>query len=287
MPSSPYAIGKYTAAALRAQPRDRAALRTQLLLGEPVTILEAAGEFVQVRRATDGLTAYLRSDQATVVSPELWQRQRDAPTYAIELFQPMLCGGYALPVTFGARLPDFDGLQCRHLQQGFSYSGQVICPGRLPPTAGLLARLARRWLFVPELIGGRTPTGIDSTGLFQLLFQLVRITLPYELAAMVRAGRPVDFVEQCQEGDLAFFDGGQGSITHVGMVLADGSLLHVSGRVRTDGLDHFGIFDTERRQYTHRLRVVRRWLPDQSSAGVSLRVDRSAVVADARQLLIF
>ena len=288
MPTPPYAIGSCTAAAIRSRPRPDAPLVSQLLLGEPVLLGEvAADDWRAVRRAEDGLEGYVMSGQLLAVSERDFHAQLTDPAFALELFQPMLCGDYGLPVTCGARLPHYDGLQCSHLEHKFVYSGQVIRPATVQSTGSLLVRLARRWLQVPELPGGRTPTGVDGVGLLQLIYRLAGHQLPFTLEAMVPAGRPVDFVEQCQEGDIAFFDNGQGKITHGGLVLADSQLLHVSARVRTDGLDHYGIFDYGQRRYTHRLRVVRRWLAESATPSVSLIANRSEITADARQLLIF
>jgi hypothetical protein len=69
-------------------------------------------------------------------------------------------------------------------------------------------------------------------------------------------------MEQCQIGDLAFFDNGKGQITHVGIILADCHVIHASGKVQVDKLDHFGIFNREVNRYTHQLRIVKRLLPD-------------------------
>ena len=73
----------------------------------------------------------------------------------------------------------------------------------------------------------------------------------------------IDFMEQCQSGDLAFFDNGKGHITHVGIILPDCHIIHSSGRVRIDKLDHFGIFNRETNRYSHQLRIVKRLLSDE------------------------
>ncbi|CAH1000414.1 hypothetical protein LEM8419_01567 [Neolewinella maritima] len=287
MPPSSLAIGKYTAAAIRSQPRDDAPLRSQLLLGEPVRLLMQQDHHATVQRAEDGLEGYVRLDQLQTVPEQIWQQQCDAPAFALELFQAMLCSSYGLPVTFGARLPEYDGLQSLHLQQRFVYSGQVLRAEAVDASGDLLIRLARRWLYAPQLVGGRTPTGIDGPGLIQLLYRMLGIVLPYTVGGMLSGGRSVDFVEQCQEGDLAFFDTGQGKVCHLGLILPHSQVLHVHGYVRLDGLDHFGIFDYGCRQYTHRLRLVKRWLPDRQASEIALTEDRSAVLPDARQMAIF
>ena len=52
------------------------------------------------------------------------------------------------------------------------------------------------------------------------------------------------------------FDNDEGKITHVGIILANNRIIHASGKVRIDKLDHQGIFNQEKRDYSHRLRLI-------------------------------
>ena len=64
------------------------------------------------------------------------------------------------------------------------------------------------------------------------------------------------FINCNAQGDLAFFDNEEGKITHVGILLDGNRIIHASGKVRIDKLDHQGIFNTELNDYTHRLRLI-------------------------------
>ncbi len=286
MPDS-YATGKYTAAALRSRPHRRAAVDSQLLLGEPVVILEEGERFYRIRRSEDGVEGFVLRDQLLRVSEEHHIQQVAAPAFVLDLFGMMLGEAYGIPLTFGARLPDYDGLQAHHGVDKFLYSGQAVLSEDIRPDAELLLRLARKWLYVPEMPGGRTPTGIDSVAFVQLLMRVVGVSLPAALTEMSTGGQPVDFVIQCQEGDLAFFGESRGRLDHLGILLPGSEILHVSGRVRIDGVDHLGIYNRELRQYTHRLRVVKRWLPAAERRPVSLTQRHPDPEVDTRQILIF
>ncbi len=58
-------------------------------------------------------------------------------------------------------------------------------------------------------------------------------------------------------GDLVFFDNDRGKISHVGMIIAKGLVIHASGRVRIDSIDHQGIFKPETGGYSQNLRTIR------------------------------
>ena len=285
--SSPYAIGRYTAAAIREKPRVNAVMSSQLLLGEPVSLLEAGKTFSHIRCCDDDFEGYVRTDQLLSVDERTFRLQRDKPAFALELYSTILGEKAGLPITFGARLPEYDGIRLRHGEQVFSYSGQAALSEDLRTDAELLIRFARRWLYTPQLSGGRTPTGIDAAGLIQLVTRLINVRLPRTAEAMSHSGEMVDFVVQAQPADLAFFDNRKGQIDHVGLLLPDSQILHVNDRVRIDAVDHYGIFNYELGRYTHRLRIVKRLLPDMDLPNVLLKKRQKPDEVDENQMAIF
>jgi len=70
----------------------------------------------------------------------------------------------------------------------------------------------------------------------------------------------VDFLQEAQCGDLAFFDNDEGRITHTGIMLSSETIIHASGRVRIDGIDNMGIINSDTGKRTHKLRVVKRFI---------------------------
>ena len=72
----------------------------------------------------------------------------------------------------------------------------------------------------------------------------------------------MDFVETAKAGDLAYFDNEEGRITHVGIMLDGEHIIHASGSVRIDRIDHEGIYNSENESYSHRLRIVKRVIPE-------------------------
>ena len=282
------AIGRYTVAPVYSKPRVRSALRSQLLLGEPVRLLDRVGDFWEIRYDDEREEGYVAADQVLPVTSETFRQQTEQPSYALDLFGMLLSDSHGIPVTFGARLPDYDGLQLRHDNRRFLYSGQAVLADDITQGAELLLRLGKKWLYVPELFGGRSPTGVGNAELVQLLISVLGVALPRGLSAMSRDGDAIDFVEQCQTGDLAFFDDGKGAVSHVGLLLPGSQVLHVDGRVRVDAVDHFGIFNLEQRRYSHRLRIVKRYLPDVAPAQAIQLDDRySEPDVNSQQILIF
>lgn len=127
------------------------------------------------------------------------------------------------------------------------------------------ADLAERcFLGTPYLWGGRSKGGIDCSGLSQVCFKAMDIWLPRDASQQATCGNEVCPCD-IQRDDLAFFSSFSTlhsslstKITHVGICMGDGRIIHASGEVRIDTLDSNGIFNEGAGEYSHRLHNIRR-----------------------------
>lgn len=249
---------------IRSSASDKSEMVSQLLFGEMVEILDKRASWAKIRCAWDNYIGWIDAKQIKPITPSEFHLYQDNYALSMELVQPAVGDGFYLPITIGATLPKFDGLKFSLNGSNFTFSGQAIIPAELEASASLLIKIARRYLYAPYLWGGRSPMGIDCSGFTQVVFKMIGVTLPRDAYQQVEQGELIDFVEQCKPGDLAFFENKKSKITHVGIILPDNEIIHASGQVRIDRLDHYGIFNTTQNKYTHKLRVIKRVLPEQA-----------------------
>lgn len=243
---------------VRKEPSDRAKQVTQWLFGETADVLERTLKWTRLRFHHDGYEGWVDDLQLTSAADGVDL----LPVRSAEQFMHVNTAKGALILPFGAVLPSYSN-------GTFEIGGERIgFAGRVPATLGhgtsmpvqLLLALKDQWLNTPYLWGGRSPAGVDCSGLTQMLFLLCGVRLPRDAYQQADIGTAVDLIDLVTTGDLAFFDNAEGRIIHVGIVLSERRILHASGRVRIDTLDQEGIFNSEERRYTHKLRLIKRVL---------------------------
>jgi hypothetical protein len=229
---------------------------TQLLFGETWELLREEGDWLLIRISADGYEGWLDRAQSRLVKAAL--PPATPPFCTLDLVQSATSKDRHVLLVLGSVLPQFDGLNFKLQQEKFVFNGQAVQVGTVAPAASFAVRMANKFLGVPYLWGGKTPFGIDCSGLVQVVCKTAGIALPRDAADQALVGETVDFAHQATEGDLAFFENEEGRIVHVGMLCGPGRILHASGSVRIDALDTHGIFHAEKKKYTHKLRHIKR-----------------------------
>ncbi len=255
-----FGIGHLSIAPIRSGASDKSEMVSQLLFGEIVEILEKKGSWIKIRCDWDDYVGWMDKKQVKAITPSEYKNYTTNHAFSLELLQPIMSTEHYIPITLGACLPSFDGMSLQLSGNSYQFSGQAIFPSKGNTNIELLLKIARKYLYAPYLWGGRSPLGIDCSGFTQVVFRMLGINLPRDAYQQVEKGELIDFIEQSQAGDLAFFENKNGRITHVGILLNKDEIIHASGRVRIDKIDHFGIFNIDTKRYSHRLRVVKRFI---------------------------
>jgi hypothetical protein len=163
--------------------------------------------------------------------------------------------GSLTPILLGSSLPKLNGAVIPLGKNKFTIYGEMNeakFKGREK-----LVELARMYLNAPYLWGGRGPFGIDCSGFSQVVYAMCGVSLPRDAKDQAKEGVTLSFIEEALPGDLAFFDNEEGNIIHVGILLGDNYIIHASGKVRIDRIDHQGVYNLELRDYTHKLRIIK------------------------------
>ncbi|MBA4302674.1 MAG: hydrolase Nlp/P60 [Sphingobacteriaceae bacterium] len=249
---NPHKMAAVPVVPVRREPADRSEQITQWLYDEPLELLEEREKWSLLRSLLDGYEGWVDNKQIRTAPADF-----NGKVHFVTTPFTQLAGQQgSMWLAHGTRL--------LLNEAGYTPGGLFADNGQCLPTqnatATSLATHGNLYLGTSYLWGGRSIWGIDCSGLMQQLYRVHGINLPRDAYQQATVGETVHLIGESKPGDLAFFDNEEGRIIHVGMVLPDSKILHASGKVRIDQLDHFGIFNTDNQRYSHTLRLITRVL---------------------------
>jgi hypothetical protein len=226
---------------------------SQLLFGERFSIVESSGTWLRIETLFDTYAGWIDSAQYGYVR---WDEEKPGIIAGREL-ECIREDGSRMKIMPGSEL-----FEVKDDFSGFRVGGEnYIMPGMDPmkfAPADTPAETAMQLLNTPYLWGGRTPMGIDCSGLVQIAFKVCGTALPRDASQQAQKGVTVDFISDAKPGDVLFFSADNDNISHAGLLLSKETIIHAAGRVRRDRVDHQGIWCSEANRYTHRLRLIKR-----------------------------
>lgn len=249
--------------AVRINPSHQAEMVNQLLFGETYEILDSVNNWKLIRGSFDQYEGFIEEKQVLLLDDEEWKRLSGEKVYfpsEIVNFISEVGNNHRFLVVAGSSLPGLNNQYFSIAGKDFLFHGKAveILSGKL---GDKIPETAMKYLGVPYFWGGRSPFGIDCSGLVQVVFKMFGIKLPRDAAYQAQVGETIHLPDEALPGDLAFFDNSEGKIVHVGILKDKTSIIHASGEVRVDTIDHHGIFNNDLKKYTHQLRLIKRIIP--------------------------
>jgi len=240
---------------LRLEPSDRSEQVSQLLFGEHFRILEKLEKWTQIESAFDQYIGWIDNKQFRILNEKQFISIEQSPTVLNgDLIEYITApNNQLIPIPLGSCLSFLDNEQIN--TSNYVFDGIKVCGIK---DKSNLIKTAFMYLNTPYLWGGKTPFGIDCSGFTQMVYKLNGYKILRDASQQATQGDPLSFIEESEPGDLAFFDNEEGNIIHVGIMMDDNYIIHASGKVRIDRLDHLGIYNAEINRHTHKLRVIKK-----------------------------
>jgi gamma-D-glutamyl-L-lysine dipeptidyl-peptidase len=239
---------------LRSGPTHRSEMLSQVLFGEKYHVIDQSAGWLKIETLFDNYQGWIDKDH-------LQHSEASDNILGIVLQSSLLCfkeDKSKLVLEPGSEIYNHDFVKKTFIAGTHKYTVPGDFNDSCIKTNEAPTDTALRFINSPYIWGGRIPSGIDCSGFTQLVYKMHGMTIPRNSWQQASIGETVSFINDAKPGDLAFFDNEKGNITHVGMIFSEGLIIHASGRVRIDTIDHQGIYKQETGGYSHHLRTIRR-----------------------------
>ncbi len=254
----PYLVCVVPVCPVKAEPSHRSEQATQLLFGEVAEIIETGKDFIKVKHLYDDYEGWCQRSQLEEISIDQF---KDAPAFlAPEYLNEVLVNNQVMQVPLGCPVGVFISGKQSLGNITIEYNKTSWNPTIQHNPHDTIKENAFKYLNTSYQWGGRSVFGVDCSGFTQMVFRFAGIPLLRDAYQQASQGEAIGFLQEVKCGDLAFFDNEEQKITHVGILLDSSTIIHASGKVRIDTIDHSGIINAETGLRTHRLRVIKRIL---------------------------
>lgn len=245
---------------LRKDPSDRSEMVSQVLFGETAEVIEEKDSWLLVKLEYDSYSGWIDRKQMIEISSNEFESFRSGPSYSsCEIVHSLKKeNGESIQLVLASSLPTLRDSKLSFSNFQGKFNGSFVATDKV--NTDRWKEYAMLYLNSPYLWGGRSPFGIDCSGFTQVVLKLCGIRIFRDASQQAQQGQLINMLAEAKPGDLAFFDNQVGSIVHVGLILPDGKIIHASGKVKIDRLDHQGIYSDEQKRYTHNLRLIKRFI---------------------------
>ncbi|MDD2634178.1 MAG: C40 family peptidase [Bacteroidales bacterium] len=246
---------------LRGGMSHKSEMLNQILFGECYEILIHRHDWTKVRLVHDGYEGWIETKTISYIT----EKEDISKDY---VFEGLICSEnqteiklaskQSMKIPTGALIPvankKLNEFTIGQNNYGFDNSQFKAIPKN---KREFIIKKSMEMLNTPYLWGGRTAFGLDCSGFSQLLYRLVGHNIPRDASQQISLGTTLSFLSEANPGDLAFFDNEESEIVHVGIIIESAKIIHASGKVRMDTIDHQGIYNKIDKRYTHKLRLVK------------------------------
>lgn len=263
MSTPQYGICKLSQAPIRETISHASEMKSELLFGDFFEIHDKYQNWLKIENFFDGYSGWVDEKQIMPLSEEEFNAHKADKSQCFSsgfLSEAQRNTDHAVfRIGMGCRLPFFENGGFRLGNIRYTYTHPVLQAeiGNENKRKAIVER-ASTLINTPYLWGGKSSFALDCSGLTQLLYRISGINLQRDASQQASQGQFVNLLAEAQAGDLLFFDNENEQIVHVGIYNGNGMIIHSSGSVRMDPVDHEGIFKQEISDYSHHLRLIKR-----------------------------
>lgn len=230
----PYGVVQIPMALTWAEPSENGTAQTQVLLGEPLFLLDATpDESYFLVQGIDGYCGWLRADAVKRMPRTDFAALMRTP--AARVVRNAMDDDFRIPPASRLVVAE-TGADTMTAILPVGTTAEIPAASLRLPASPALGRTAvenamREYLYTPYVFSGRSPIGIDCSGFVGAGWATVGVQLPRDANQQALMGRIVAtpwFREAMEPGDILFFLDENGRVSHTGLSMGGLRFVHCS-----------------------------------------------------------
>jgi hypothetical protein len=228
----------------------------QLLFGEHYTVTGVKGDWVSIQLAFDDSGGWISKSQHYSISPEYFEQICNSD-YKIttDLAATILYNKIPVHIVMGSVVP-ISNSELFKMEEQLAFNGESKSLS-LKRDAEFLKSVLLKYGIAPYLPGGKTPFGIDSSGLVQMGFKICGYKVPRSTAEQIHSGKPVADFNEALPGDIIVLKKSDKEMISSILIASDKVLL-VDSQARQELIDATGIKAIGQKKYSWEIVEIRR-----------------------------
>ncbi|UCS95383.1 C40 family peptidase [Echinicola marina] len=231
-----YGICRLSLISVYQEPRHGSGLLTQILFGETYQVMEGTPDekWLKVNVEVDGSVGWIPAIQHESVSKEAFDFYQEEDFQVVTSpLSSLKFRGETLYILPGSNL-HIGSSELFEMDGTVAFKGNSRCFKEKASREELVS-LARIFVNVPFLSGGRGFFGIGSGSFIQLVYKMAGYMVPKFISQFIDAGKEVSYTE-IQLGDIVIFGNSKDIPHHAGIYVGENQVIHVRGKVRVDAV---------------------------------------------------
>lgn len=200
-----HGVCRLSMVSIRSESSDKAEIVTQLLFGEHYeVILESKDKkWLRIRNYFDQYEGWMDAKQHHSITKEYFDYINRADfKITTDITTSILYNKNPIPIVMGSVIP-ISGAELFKMEDQFAFNGESKSMGQKRDVE-FLKLTSQKYLNAPYQWGGKSPFGIDCSGLTQMVFKINGHKLQRDTSQQAKQGKPVEY-KDAQPGDLVFF----------------------------------------------------------------------------------
>lgn len=239
------------------RPDYRSLQHNQLLFGEHYEVTGSKENWLSIQLAFDGSGGWIPASQHHSISREFFD-QINASDYKIttDITATLLFNKHPLTIVMGSIVP-ISNSELFKMEEQLAFMGESKTLSQ-KRDGEYLSTVLMKYLNAPYLPGGKSPFGIDSPGLVQMVFKICGYKLPRTSNQQMNSGTAVEDFKHAAVGDIVFLKNITTNETDPAFFLGAEKVILVDGHVRQEHIDAKGIKLAGQKKYSWEIQLIRR-----------------------------